>query len=546
MPKKKTPYQVAGQPVLPVTSHDDQPDINFEDELWEAAVQMRGAVAPADYKHYVLPLIFLRYLSLQYEKRYQDLERMFHDEKSEYFTVDPEIMADVLNDPDEYRKQNIFILPEECRWEYMVRHAQDDDIKLKLDLAMEKLEEAYPDLRGILPKIYGGSNLPTEAVTGLINLFSRELFSQQLTDNHSQNGKNADFLGRVYEYFITNFASTEGTRGGEFFTPRTIVRLLVEMMEPKDGKVFDPACGSGGMFVQSAAFTHNTGNLSFFGQESVDTTLRLCKMNLLLHGLNGNIKLGNSLLNDLHTDLQANFVIANPPFNLRDWGAEKISMNDKRLFIGKRQCMPTNSNANYFWMMHFLYHLEEGGTAGFVMANGSMTTSIKEERETRIALIEEGFVDCVVQLADRLFMGAGIPVCLWFFSKNREGINGYRKRSEEILFIDARKKGEMVNRRLRVLSAADIADISSMYHTFRNPDGQVMEVPGFCKVVTLEEIRSSDYKMTPGIYVGSEAAEIDETPFEEKMEAMKSELLQLFEISNGLQKKIIQNLDELS
>ena len=239
-------------------------------------------------------------------------------------------------------------------------------------------------------------------------------------------------------------------------------------------------------------------------------------------------------------------MIANPPFNLRNWGAEKISMKDRRLFVGKRQCTPTDSNANFFWMMHFLYHLEEGGTAGFVMANGSMTTNIKEERETRISLIEEGYVDCVVQLADRLFMGAGIPVCLWFFSKNRNGRFGYRKRNEQILFIDARKKGAMVTRRLRVLSEADISDITSVYHTFRNPDGMVSEVPGFCKVATLEDVRSADYKLTPGIYVGNEAAEVDETPFEEKMGAMKSELRQLFEASNLLQEKILRNLDDIS
>jgi type I restriction enzyme M protein len=266
-------------------------------------------------------------------------------------------------------------------------------------------------LRGILPKIYAGSNLSRENVAGLINLFASDIFTADA-------GRESDVLGRVYEYFITNFASTEGIRGGEFFTPRSIVKLLVAMMEPKEGKVFDPACGSGGMFVQSDIFAKHSGNLSFFGQEPVDTTLRLCKMNLILHGLDGDIRMGNSLLDDKHADLQADFVIANPPFNMDGWGADRIDPQDKRLWIGSRRCLPTNSNANYFWMLHFLYHVKDGGTAGYVMANGAMTTNLNEEKAARIALVEEGFVDCVIQLPDKLFFGTGIPACLWFLSRN--------------------------------------------------------------------------------------------------------------------------------
>jgi type I restriction enzyme M protein len=318
-----------------------QPDISFEKDLWDAAVQLRGNIAPADYKHYVLPLLFLRYLSLKYERRREQLKLLVEEETSEYFTPDPAIAEEILNDPDEYKREGVFIIPEEAQWDYLVRHAQDDDIKLKLDRAMGLLENAYPELRGIRPKIYAGSNLSRENVTGLINLFARDVFKADA-------GRESDVLGRVYEYFITNFASTEGTRGGEFFTPRSIVKLMVAMMEPKEGKVFDPACGSGGMFVQSAAFTNNSGGLSFYGQESMDTRLRLCQMNLILHGLRGGIRLGNSLLDDQHPDLQADFVIANPPFNMDGWGAERVNPNDRRLQIGSRKCSPPTATPTTF------------------------------------------------------------------------------------------------------------------------------------------------------------------------------------------------------
>lgn len=513
-------------------------DINIENELWEAAVRMRGNIAPADYKHYVLPLLFLRHLSLRYERRHEELERLIQDEQSEYFTTDSAIAQDILNDTDEYKKEGVFILPEKARWSYLVEHAQDDDIKLKLDDAMESLEKRYPELRGVLPKIYAGSNLDREAVAGIINLFSREVFASDV------DGSN-DVLGRVYEYFITNFASTEGTRGGEFFTPRSIVKLLVAMMQPEEGKVFDPACGSGGMFVQSAEFTQNTTTLSFYGQERVDTTLRLCKMNLLLHNLNGDIQLGNSLLDDKHPDLRAEFVIANPPFNLDNWGAERITTDDARLQVGSRRIVPTNSNANYFWMLHFLFHLREGGTAGYVMANGSMTTGVMEEKNARVALIEESFVDCIVQLPEKLFFGTGIPACLWFLSRNRDGRGAYRRRDAEILFIDARRRGVMANRRQRVFTNEEINEISAVYHHYREVEGEQQNIAGFCKTATLEEVRAHDYKLTPGIYVGTEAEDTDGTPFEEKMADLTAQLKAHFAESNSLQEQIVRSLEGL-
>ena len=513
-----------------------QADILFERELWETAVTLRGTVAPADYKHYVLPLLFLRYLSLRYEQRKDELAKLIKEPRSEYYTGNPDIDAEILTDRSEYEKQNIYIIPEEASWETIRRHARAGDIKLRIDNAMRVLEEAYPEkLGGVLPRIYAGSNLTTDQVAGLINLFSKEVFSQK-------NG--ADYLGRTYEYFITNFASTEGNRGGEFFTTSCIVKLLVEMLEPTRGTVFDPASGSCGMFVQSAHFTDNARALSFYGQENVETTLRLGRMNLILHGLLGDVRLGNSLLNDLHPGLRANTVISNPPFNLREWGADKLDPNDPRLTIGYRKLQPTNGNANYMWMMHFLYHLADGGTAGYVMANGAMTTNTREEKEARQALVEEGLVDCIVQMPDRLFFGTGIPCCLWFVSKNRKGTHGYRDRRAEILFIDARALGEMVNRRQRVITDAEITRIAELYRHYKRRDAPP-DVPGFCKVAALEDVRKHDYKLTPGIYVGTQADDEDEEPYEEKMPRFIQELQGLFAESSQLQRLIAADLDKL-
>jgi type I restriction enzyme M protein len=424
-------------------------------------------------------------------------------------------------------------MPEEASWDYLRRHARSDDIKLRLDNAMRLLEERHPKLAGVLPRIYANSNLEPDQVAGLINLFSKDIFAQE-------NG--ADLLGRTYEYFISNFASSEGTRGGEFFTPSSIVRLLVEMLEPAGGKVFDPASGSGGMFVQSARFTHNGSHLSFYGQERIETTLRLCRMNLILHGLDGDIRLGNSLLNDAHPQLRAETVIANPPFNVRSWGADKVDPKDPRLGIGYRRGQPTDSNANTMWMMHFLYHLADGGTAGYVMANGSMTTNLTEEKAIREALVEEGFVDCIVQLPDKLFFGTGIPACLWFLSRNRRGSHGYRYRLDEILFIDARGMGEMVNRRQRALRDEEIARIAGVYHRYRRMGDIPEDAPGFCKIATLDEVREHDYKLTPGIYVGTQVEDEDDEPFEEKMPRLVEELRELFAESDRLQEKILDDL----
>lgn len=520
----------------PTNSGVAQADLAFERELWEAAVSMRGTVAPAEYKNYVLPLLFLRYLALRYQQRHAQLTLLLRDEGSDYFTGDPETDAEVLADESEYTAANVFVVPEEASWEYLLRHARAADIKLRLDTAMRLLEQRHPRLAGVLPPIYAASNLDVDQVAGLITLFSKSVFAQQ-------NG--ADLLGRTYEYFISNFASTEGNRGGEFFTPSSIVRLLVEMLEPKAGKVFDPACGSGGMFVQSARFTASSHSLSFYGQERIDTTLRLCRMNLILHGLSGEIRPGNSLLGDAHASLKAQYVIANPPFNQEQWGAEKLPAGDARLRLGDQQLAPPSGNANSMWMLHFLHHLADDGTAGFVMANGAMTTSTNEERAIRRALVEHGSVDCIVQLPDKLFFGTGIPCCLWFLSKNRDGRHGFRARQHEILFVDARRLGELASRRQRVLRDADIARVATCYHRYRNGSAAPEATLGFSKVATLDEVRGHDYKLTPGIYVGSEAEAADDEAFAVKMPRLIDELRGLFAEGDRLQAKILENLEGL-
>jgi type I restriction enzyme M protein len=461
------------------------------------------------------------------------VEEMVNDTESIWYSDDQEVRENILNDPDQYKSENVFMIPEEARWSYIVEKANDSNIKGILDNAMKLIEQENPELEGILPRIFQGSNLPAENVAGLIEIFSRDVFSARHEDS-------VDILGRTYEYFIGNFASSEGNRGGEFFTPSSIVKLLVAMMEPIEGTVFDPACGSGGMFIQSEAYSERGNALSFYGQENVETTLRLGKMNVLLHGMNAEIRLGDSLLNDQYPNLKADYVIANPPFNVDTWGAERISKDDPRL-IGP----VTNANANYMWMQHFLYHLKDGGTAGFVMANGAMTTNTTGEKEVRQKLVDDHYIDCIVQLPEKLFFTTGIPCCLFFLSKNRNGSKGYRERENEILFIDARKIGSLVSRSQKAFSKEEIDRIASTYHQFRNTNGSIVEVAGFSKVTNIEKVKENDYKLTPGIYVGTKKLEEDDTPFEEKMEKLTSNLREQFNESSLLQDKILKDLEGL-
>lgn len=515
-------------------------------ELWNSAVALRGAVEPSDYKRYVLPLIFLRFLSLRYEKRRAELEALTRDPQSDFYTEDEAMRADILEDEDEYKKVGALIVPETARWETIVKIARADNVMIRLDNALELLETEYPKLKGMLPKVYAGSNLSRENLAQLINLFSKDIFRR----DHG----GIDLIGRVYEYFIGEFASSEGKRGGEYFTPQSIVKLLVAMLEPQEGKVFDPCCGSGGMFVQSDKITNHSGKLSFYGQESKDFTYRLCRLNLFIHGIDGDIKLGNSYFNDLHPTLAADYIIANPPFNdgakgEHGWGANLIKKDDQRLLKHDDETVGLAAkNANYMWMMHFLYHLKEGGTAGYVMANGAMSTGTKEERAARIALIEGGFVDCIVQLPEKLFANTGIPCSLWFLSKNREGCAEFRQREDEILFIDSRRRGALMegSRKQKEFTDEEIAEIATIYHNFRKAGGAYEDIKGFCAVAKLIDVRANDYVLTPGRYVGTEDIEDDGVPFEEKFQKLAQRLEEQFNESDELERAIRQNLLSLT
>lgn len=492
--------------------------VDLNKELWQAAVKLRGSIEPADYKRYVLPIIFLRFLSLRYEKRRSELESMIAEPQSEYYRD-----KKALTDPDEYRAAGAFIIPEEARWENILKQAQADDIKVRLDNILELLEKTYPDkLRGLLPRIYAGSNLERESVTGLINLFSKDIF------RHDHDGE--DLIGRVYEYFIGEFASSEGKRGGEYFTPISIVRTLVAMLEPARGVVFDPCCGSGGMFVQSDMFTKHNRQLSFIGQESKDFTYRLCRMNLFIHGIDGNIKMGNSYTDDKHATIKADYIIANPPFNDGSkgedgWGADKIPDKDPRLEVNSQKMPLSPRNANTMWIMHFLYHLAEGGTAGFVMATGELSNGETARLEVRQTLVENDYVDCMVQLSGQLFANTQIPCALWFLSRNRNGQGGFRKRTGEILFIDGRKLGALIpgSRKQKQLTAEELERIAAVYREYRHTSVP-KEIPGFCKVASLDTVRGYKYALTPGRYVGAEDAEEDNETFEDKMARLVGQL----------------------
>jgi type I restriction enzyme M protein len=459
-------------------------------ELWQAAVTLRGSIEPAEYKRMVLPIIFLRFLSLRAE----------------------------------HRRPGALSLPRAARWDSLLAHASDADIKVRLDGALESLEKAYPDkLRGLLPRIYAGSHMDRHNVTRLLHLFSQEVFTQP------HGGE--DLLGRVYEYFIGEFASSEGKRGGEYFTPACIVRLLVAMLEPTRGIVYDPCCGSGGMFVQSALFARHSRQLSFFGQESKEFTYRLCRMNLFIHGLEGDIRLGNTYFEDQHPTLKADYILSNPPFNdgskgREGWGIDKLPEGDPRLVIAGEAMPISPRNANPMWILHILHHLKEGGTAGFVMAAGELSNSRAGRLEVRKALIEADFVDCVVQLSSQLFANTQVPCTLWFLSKSRAGGRASRKRTGEILFIDGRALGAMIpgSRRQKELSDAEVKRVAAVYREFRRT-GRPQEVPGFARVASLQEVRAQHHALTPGRYTGS--ADVEEAEdFEERLPRLIAQLEQ--------------------
>jgi len=494
----------------------------LEKTLWAAADKMRSNMDAAEYKHVVLGLIFLKYISDAFNDLYQKLS----DNTGEYEGADPE-------DPDEYLANNVFFVPEKARWQYLQDRAKQPGIGKFLDDAMDASERINPPLKGVLPKIYADPELNKPRLGELIDLIGTIGFRQ---DAH----QSQDLLGRVYEYFLGQFADAEGKKGGQFYTPVSIVKLLVEMIEPFNGRVYDGCCGSGGMFVQSEKFVRNhQGNikdLSIFGQESNPTTLRLARMNLAIRGIDARLELGDTFLNDRHPDLKADFILANPPFNISDWSGEHLR-EDIRWKYG----LPPVGNANYAWLQHFAHKLSPAGIAGIVLANGSMNSNTSGEGEIRKNMIEADLVDCMVALPAQLFYNTMIPACLWFLARNKTN-HKFRDRSNEILLIDARKLGTMINRRNKELTDEDIARIAGTYHAWRGEGGSYQDQPGFCKAATLDEARANNYVLMPGRYVGAEEAEDDGVPFEEKMNALTAQLAEQFARGNELQQRIRENL----
>ena len=500
-------------------------NLGFEQTLWQAADKLRGNMDAADYKHVVLGLIFLKYISDAFMERFDKLKKEPH--------ADPE-------DRDEYTAENVFWVPKAARWSHLQASAKQPAIGKLIDEAMLAIEKENPSLKGVLPKNFARESLDKHRLGELIDLIG----TIGLGDKES---RSKDILGRVYEYFLGQFATAEGKKGGQFYTPRSVVKLLVEMIEPYKGRVFDPCCGSGGMFVQSEKFVEAHGgrrtDLSIYGQESNQTTWRLSKMNLAIRGIEANIawNSGGSFHNDAFKDLKADFILANPPFNDSDWGGERLR-EDLRWKYG----VPPVGNANFAWVQHFISHLAPNGIAGYVLANGSMSSNQSGEGEIRKAMIEADLVDCMIALPGQLFYTTQIPACLWFVTRNKS--NGkFRDRRRQTLFIDARKMGFLVDRTHRELSDEEAARIASTYHAWRGEKGarKYEDVPGFCKSAATDEIDSHGHVLTPGRYVGAEEVEDDDEPFEDKMKRLTAQLGNQFTESAKLEATIRSNLREL-
>lgn len=488
--------------------------IGFENELWAAADAMRGNVLASDYRKIVVGLIFLKYVSDAFDFRYQELLNA-----EDYYEGDEE-------DRDAYIEKNVFFVPETARWSVISSSAHTPEIGVKLDEAMRAIEKENKSLKNVLPIIYASPDIDKRVLGNVVDIFTN-------IEMHSEN-EEQDLLGRAYEYFIEKFAALEGKNGGEFYTPSSIVKTIVAILKPFKGRVYDPACGSGGMFVQSAKFVRehsgNINDLSIYGQEANPDTWKMAKMNMALRGLEANFGAhqADTFHNDLHPTLKADFVMANPPFNISDWGGERLT-DDARWKYG----VPPTGNANYAWMQHMISHLAPGGKIGLVLANGSLSTTTSGEGEIRKNIIEADLVEGIIALPSNLFYSVTIPVSLWFISRDK-------KQKGKTIFIDARKMGEMVDRKHRDFSDDDINKIADTFEAFQN--GDLEDIKGFCAVVETKDIEKQDYILTPGRYVGIEEQEEDDEPFEEKMERLTSELSEMFARSHELEKEIKERL----
>jgi type I restriction enzyme M protein len=518
----------------------------LEASLWEAADRLRSNMDAAEYKHVVLGLIFLKYVSDVFARRLAVLAAAVNDPESDYFMPSEAAKDAILESRDEYTAEGVFWVPEGHRWEDLRKAAKQTDIGARIDAAMDAIEKENPSLKGVLPKNYARRELTPATLGGLIDTFSRE-------DLTAAEHEGLDVLGRVFEYMVSQFASAEGKLGGEFYTPRSVVKLMVDMLEPFNGRVYDPACGSGGMFVQANRFVQAHGgvgnDISVLGQEQNPTTWRLAKMNLALRGIEANLgpQWGDTFANDLHPDLRADFVIANPPFNISQWGGENLR-DDPRWAYG----VPPVGNANFAWIQHMLHHLAPTGTMATVLANGSLSSKTSGEGEIRKALVEADLVECIVSMPSQLFYTTGIPVCLWFLTKDKtdrkvKSEHTQRNRQGEVLFIDARNLGHMATRTVRELTDHDIARIADTYHAWRaEPDHKPYEdIPGFCASVTIDTIREHDFVLTPGRYVGREEAEDDGEPLNEKIARLTAEIRDGFAARVELQSAVLAALESL-
>jgi type I restriction enzyme M protein len=515
---------------------------SFEAQLWEACEAQRGSVNASRYKHPVLGLVFLKYVNDNFDTYRAELEAKLADAADEYYLEDEADRESVLEDRDEYLGHSVFWIPGEARWSEIRDNAAQSDIATRIDRVMDAIERENPILKGVLPKSFAASEIPTRNLKALIDIVDGIAFGED------HDGR--DRLGQVYEYFLGKFSGIEG-RAGEDYTPRGVVELLVEILEPYKGRIYDPCCGSGGMFVQSRKFLEahggNDQDLSVFGQESNPETWRLAKMNLALHGIDGNLGdvATSSFTGDRHPDLRADFIITNPPFNLGEkggigWGREQL-LEDPRWTIGKSILLPPASNANYAWILHFLHHLAPNGYAGFVLANGALSNvNRSEEIEIRKALVNAGVVDCIVALPAKLFANTGIPVSLWFVSPNREETELHRGREDETLFIDARQLGNLVSRRQRVLTPVDIARVAQTHHSYRNrkPSTRYADVEGFCKVASKAKIEEQGYILNPGRYVGTPEALEDEMPAAERLGLLREMVIKELDDSLKIEKEL--------